>query len=163
MQRNHNWIWFFAALVVLGAAAISVNWTYNARRQLTMEELLRNEELWDKNGPPDYDLVIDKTYQSTAGDEPRTSRIEVQVRNKKVISVKDQNGELAPRLWHEYDMPHWFDFVERFLTIDTKPDVPRTFRIADFDAKTGQLLRFTRSVSTTHERQELIFRLTPPP
>ncbi|HEX4590156.1 MAG TPA: hypothetical protein VH120_09535, partial [Gemmataceae bacterium] len=80
METNRNWIWFFVALVVLGAAAVSINWAYNAKRQLTMEELQKNEDLWDKAGPADYDLTIDKTIQSSAAGQPIQDRIEVKVR-----------------------------------------------------------------------------------
>lgn len=159
--QNRNWIWFFLALVVLGAAAVSINWAYNARRQLTMKQLEAAEDLWDKTGPADYDLVVDKTFQSAYEDAPQKHRIEVRVRKGKVVAAKDETGELAPRLWSDYDMPGWFGFVERFLQIDSAPGAPKAFRTAEFDTRTGQLLRFTRSVSATRERQELILRLTP--
>ena len=58
-------------------------------------------------------------------------------------------------------MPAWFGFIETFLKNDEAPGAPRTFRTAEFDPRTGQLLRFTRSVSSTRERQELILHLTP--
>ena len=161
--RNRNWLWFFAALVVLGAAAVSINWAYNARRQLTMEELQKNEDLWEKAGPADYDLTIDKTIQSAAEDKPEQHRIEVQVRRKKVVSAKDEQGVLPKRVWDEYDMSGWFGFIERFLQIDSALGAPRTFCSAEFDPRTGQLLHYIRSVSTTRERQELTLRLTPVP
>ena len=94
MQKNHNWIWFFAALVVLGSAAIAINWAYNSRQQLTMAQLIAAEDLWDKNGPADYDLVVEKTFQSSSATEPERDQIEVKVRNKKAIEVK-LNGRAA--------------------------------------------------------------------
>jgi len=161
MQTNRNWIWFFVALVVLGAAAVSINWAYNAKQQLTPDQLNVAWDLWNKNEPADYDLEIEKTFQSSAADAPRTDRIKVRVRNKKVVAVADQNGPLERRLWDEYDMPGWFGFVEQFLKLDEAPGAPRTFRAAEFDPRTGQLLHYTRSVSTTRERQELTLKLTP--
>ena len=161
METNRNWIWFFVALVVLGAAAVSINWAYNSRRQLTIAELQKNEDLWDKAGPVDYDLTIDKTIQSASSGQPIQDRIEVKVRKKKVVDAGINGRPLEKRLWDEYDMPGWFGFVERFLTIDKAPEAPRTFRAAEFDPTTGQLLHYTRSVSTTRERQELTFKLTP--
>jgi hypothetical protein len=161
MKKNHNWIWFFAAVVVLGAAAVTINWAYNARRQLTMEQLAAAEDLWDKAGPAGYDLVVDKTLQSTSATEPIRDRIEVKVRKKKVVEATINGGPLPRRLWEEYDLPAWFGYIEQFLKIDTAPGAPRTFRAAEFDPRTGQLLHFTRSVSTTRERQELVLRLTP--
>ena len=162
--ENRNWIWFFAVLAALGTAAVAINWAYNSRQQLTLEELERNEVLWDKAGPADYDLVIEKTYQSSASDEPNTERIEVTVRQKKVVAgtLNGMPQDVAVGPWARYDMPGWFGFVERFVKMDSQPNAPRTFRTAEFDPRTGQLLRFTRSVSMTRERQAITFRLTQP-
>jgi hypothetical protein len=160
--RNRRWVWFFAALVVLSAAAAAVNWTYNTRQQLTPEKLAAAEALWDKNGPADYDLVVEKAINSAADVPEVRDRIEVQVRGKKVVSGTINGAPLAERLLAEYDMPGWFGFVEDFLRIDTAPGARRTFRAAEFDPQTGQLLRFRRRVSGTHERQEIVLRLTPP-
>ena len=161
MEKNHNWIWFFAALVVLGLAAVAINWAYNARRQLTMEQLIAAEDLWDKHGPTDYDLVVEKTIQSASASEPMRDRIEVKVRKRNVVDATINGGPIPHRVWNENDLPAWFGFVERFMQIDSAPGAPRTFHAAEFDPKTGQLLQFIRSVSLTRERQELILRLTP--
>src|SRR4051812_9364378 len=162
MPANRNWVWFFAALVVLGAAAIGINWAYNARQQLTPEQLRAAEDRWDKHGPADYDLVIDKRFQSTSADAPEEHRIEVRVRKGKVVAASDEQGALPTRVWGEYDMPGWFGFVERFLEMDTAAGAPRTFRSAVFDPTTGALQHFRRSVSATRERQELRLTLTAP-
>jgi hypothetical protein len=160
--ENRNWVWFFAALVVLGAASVSINWAYNARQQLTMEQLTAAQDRWIKAGPADYDLVIDKTIQSGAGAEPNRDRIEVEVRKNKVVAASLNGAPIKERrIRDEYDMPGWLDAVERFLQIDTAPGAPRTFRSAEFDPVTGQLRHFTRSVSTTRERQELVLTMTP--
>lgn len=158
--RNRNWIWFFAAVIVLAIAAVAINWAYNARQQLTNEQLAASEERWNKNGPADYDLAISKTIRSANSDEDIRDQIEVQVRKGQVVSAKMNGIPLPRRLWPEYDVSGWFGFVERFMQIDTAPGAPRTFRSADFDPKTGQLLRFRRHVSGTHERQEILLRLT---
>src|SRR5437868_4354151 len=119
MQRNRNWVWFFVALVVLGALAIGINWAYNSRQQLTMDQLTAAEDRWDKTGPADYDLAVEKTFQSSAADAPTTDRIQVRVRGKKVVDATLNGQPLERRLWDEYDMRGWFDFVERFLQMDT--------------------------------------------
>ena len=57
-----------------------------------------NEDLWDKAGPADYDLTIDKTIQSASSGQPIQDRIEVKVRKKKVVDGDDQRpavGETA--------------------------------------------------------------------
>jgi hypothetical protein len=161
MSKNRNWVWFLVVVALLGAAAVSINWAYNARQQLTMEQLTAAEDKWDKTGPADYDLVIDKTIQSAGGDSIHDV-IQVKVRKRKVVAATINGNPLERRLWDEYDMGGWFGFVERFLQIDTAPGAPRTFRAAEFDPETGQLLRFRRYVSSTRERQELVLRLTAP-
>ena len=64
MPRNRNWVWFFAAVAVLGAIAVAIPWAYNARQQLTRQQLDAAADLWDKHGPADYDLVVEKTMDS---------------------------------------------------------------------------------------------------
>jgi hypothetical protein len=162
MPRNRNWIWFFVAVSILGATAVAINWAYNAKQQLTTEQLTAAEDRWDKNGPADYDLVIEKTIQSATADDVIKDRIEVRVRNKKVVAASMNERSLERRLWDDYDVPGWFGFVERFLQIDTAPGAPRTFRSAIFDPVTGQLQRFRRHVSGGHERQELMLTLIVP-
>jgi hypothetical protein len=160
--RNRRWVWFFAALAVLSVAAAAINWTYNARQQLTPEQLAAMMKLWDQAGPADYDLIVEKTVSSAAADVPELrDRIEVQVRGKKVVAGTINGMPLEKRLLAEYDVPGWFGFVEDFLRIDTAPGARRTFRVAEFDAHTGQLLRFRRRVSGSRERQETVLRLTP--
>src|SRR4051794_2555767 len=132
MQRNRNWIWFFAVVAMLGAAAIAIPWVYNSRQQLTMEQLTAAEDRWDKSGPANYDLVIEKTIQSATADDVLKDRIEVKVRDKKVVEATMDGRTLERRLWNEYDVPGWFGFVERFMQIDTAPNAPRTFRAAVF-------------------------------
>jgi hypothetical protein len=156
---NRNWVWFFVILAALGAAAVGINWAYNARQQLTREQLNAAMDRWEKHGPADYDLVVEKTFQSSASDAPTTDRIEVRVRQKQVVEAAMNGRPLERRLWGEYDVPGWFGFVERFVQIDSAPGAPRTFRSADFEPVTGQLQRYRRSVSGSHERQELILTL----
>ena len=160
MQTNHNWIWFFAVLVVLGVAAVAINWAYNARQQLTLAQLHAAEDKWEKVGPVDYDLVVDKTIQSGNSEEPIHDRIEVQVRNKTVVAASLNGAPMKLRFWGENDMIAWFGFIEQFLEIDAAPGAPRTFRTAEFDPVTGYIRHFTRSVSTSRERQELVLRVT---
>ena len=108
--------------------------------------------------------TIHNAISSAASDGSEIrDRIEVKVRDKKVVAATLNGAPLERRLWDEYDMPGWLGFVEEFLRLDTKPDAPRTFRVAVFDPQTGALRRFARRVSGTRERQEIRFLLTPNP
>src|SRR5437879_3576951 len=158
--RNKNWLWFFGVTIALGIAAMAINWIYNVRQQLTLEQLTAAEKLWSEKGPPDYDLTIDKQYSSAASSgEANHETIEVRVRQKQVVAAPLDGRPMEPRLLPDYDMPAWFDYVEVFMKRDTAPDAPPTFRTAIFDAQTGALLHYRRRVRGTYERQELTIRI----
>jgi hypothetical protein len=162
MQRNRGWIWFFIVLTVLAVAAITINLLYSSRQRLTMDQLRAAQDLWDRAGPKDYDLVIDKTIgPATAGGDKIRDRITVHVRDGKGRSGTINGQPLDERLLSQYDMAGWQSFVEEFVRQSEKPDAPRTFLSADVDPQTGALRRFRRSVRTTREWVEVVFQLTP--
>src|SRR5436190_4259037 len=107
MRRNRGWIWFFVVLTVLAVAAVAINWTYNVRQQLTPEQLKTASDLWAKNGPADYDLLIEKAYSSAYSDGETRERIQVKVRNRNVVSARFEGAkdEIPPTARDEYDMP----------------------------------------------------------
>jgi hypothetical protein len=162
MQRNRGWIWFFVVLAVLATAAVTINLLYSARQRLTMDQLRAAEDHWDRAGPQDYDLVIDKTIGSATPQGQKTrDRITVEVRGGTSRSGTINGQPLDERLLSQYDMGGWLSFVEEFVRQSEKPDAPRTFLTADFDAQTGALRRFRRSVRTTREWVDVTFELTP--
>lgn len=162
MQRNRGWIWFFVVLTILAAAAITINLLYSAGQRLTMDQLRAAQDLWDRAGPKDYDLVIDKTIgAATAGGDKTRDRITVEVRNGKALSGTINGQPLPDRLLSEYEMAGWLSFVEAFVSQSEKPDAPRTFLSANFDPQTGALRRFRRSVRATREWVDVVFQLTP--
>ena len=161
-QRSNNWLWFFAVIAVLGVLAVAINWTYNARQQLTPEKLTAAVKSWEDRGPDDYDLMVEKKFSSAAGAAVESEFIAVTVRGGKVIAGTLNGQPLEERLYKYYSMPDWFEFVETLLTKDLAPGAPRTYRVASFDPATGQLQRFVRRVSGTNERQEIVFQLSKP-
>lgn len=164
MNRSRNWLWFFLILVVLATAAIGINWWYNLRQQLSMEQLTAAMQRWQERGPVDYDIIIEKNISSaTSSGEPTIETIVARVRKGTVLDASLDGRPMERRLWPDYDMPAWFGYVEEFLRRDLAPGAPRTFRTAVFDPLTGALQHFRRRVSGTRERQELKIRVTPPP
>ena len=162
MQRNRGWIWFFVVLGLLATAAVTINVLYSARQRLTMDQLRAAEDLWDRAGPKDYDLVIDKTIGTGTGDGQKDrDRITVAVRGGKGRTGTINGQPLDERLLSQYDMAGWLSFVEEFVRQSEMPDAPRTFLSADFDPQTGGLRRFRRSVRTTREWVDVVFQLTP--
>src|SRR4051812_5743183 len=106
--RNRNWAWFFVALVVLSAAAAGVKWVYNARQRLTPEQLKAAQDLWDRAGPRDYDLEIDKVIgPGASGGDPMRDRITVEVRGGRARAGTINGRPLEARLLPDYDMPGW--------------------------------------------------------
>lgn len=160
---NRNWLWFLVTLVFLAVLAIGINLLYNLRIQLVPEKLEAARAKWMAAGPTDYDLEIEKILSAAnSNGEVIRDRIKVQIRQGKVIGGTINGEPLPERVFEQYTMPGWFDFVDSFVKRDLAPGAPRTFRSADFDDKTGQILRFRRRVTRTTERQEIAIQLTAP-
>jgi len=155
---NRNWIWLFVVIFVLAVIAIGINLAFNMRQQLSAEDLKNARALWEKNGPKDYDLVIRKEI---GVDRPDKDVVRSKVRGGRVTEARLNDQALEPRLWADYDMPAWFDFIDRFWEMDHKPGAPRSFCRAQFDPKDGHIKHYVRSVRELNQRQELTIELTP--
>src|SRR5438552_1562842 len=89
VRRSRSWLWFFAAVAVLGAAAVAINWTYNVRQQLTPEQLAAAEQLWQQHGPADYDLEVEKVVSGAGSEgEPARDHITAKVRGGRVLAAE---------------------------------------------------------------------------
>jgi hypothetical protein len=159
-RRNRGWIWFFVALVVLSAAAITALVTYNLRQQLTPEQLDAAWRLWKEKGPADYQL----TYTVQVRDQAKEHWL-VRVRGKEVELVT-RNDVLLPRARYPYyGMDELFAQVQRFLQMAREPGAPRTYIRAIFHPDDGHLCWFIRSLMVSQERVEItvedLKRLTP--
>ncbi|MFL5329771.1 MAG: DUF6174 domain-containing protein [Gemmataceae bacterium] len=158
-MRNRNWIWFFVVLILLGSAAIGINYWYSLQLQLKPEDLKAAEAKWKSQGPVDYDLKIAKEISSASGGDPMREEINVNVRAGQVIKVTLNGRELAHRLLAKYDVSAWFDYLDEFMEIDTKPNAARVFCEGQFDRTDGHPTYYRRRVARTRERQELSFDL----
>jgi|SRR5262245_57598550 len=144
-RKSRKWVWFFVALGVMGITAITVNWIYNARQQLTRERLEAARRFWEERRPADYDLEYVKAGTASG-------RFVVRVRNGKVESVTldgrppTQNDRpRPPQDYPIYDMSGLFEDIAEFLDKDAQPGSPRAFNRAEFDPGDGHLIRFVRS------------------
>jgi hypothetical protein len=158
-MRNRNWIWFFVVLAVLGVAAIGINYWYSSQLQLKPEDLKAAEARWMSKGPADYDLRIHKEISPASGGDPMREEIIANVRAGQVIKVTLNGRELEHRLLAKYDVPAWFDYLDEFMEIDTKPGAARVFCEGQFDPTDGHPTYYRRRVARTRERQELSFDL----
>jgi hypothetical protein len=151
---NRGWMVFFLVLVALTSAAVALNWAYNVKQQLKRERLEAARDLWEKNRPANYDLH----YTKQRGDSPSESFL-IKVRGGKVVSAELDGHPLEPRLYAAHDMDGLFNDMDQFLEIDGKPDSPRAFVVASFDAADGHVQHYVRSVSATRQRVEITVQL----
>jgi hypothetical protein len=108
--RHRRWVWFFLALALLGATAVSIELWYNLSQQLTPAQIDRAAALWDEKGPSDYDFEYTFSRQSRTGD-----RYHASVRDGEVVSVTRDDQPLEPVLFPLYDTPGLFAEVEQAL------------------------------------------------
>jgi hypothetical protein len=154
LRRGRAWIWFFAVLVALTIAAITIQIWYNSRQQLTWEQLAQAQQLWKQKGPADYDLE----YTIKKLDD--TEEYQVRVRNGQAISATRNGQPMEERLYRYQDMTHMLGFVEEFWRQDHPEDEPgpRVFATATFDAEDGHLIHYVRSVTSKRERVEITIK-----
>jgi hypothetical protein len=156
-RRRYGWILFFAVLGALTAAAISFEGLYNAQLKLTPERLADARKKWSAHGPANYHLEYTLAKIGSA------DKYEVEVRDGRVVWAL-RNGELEEeRLFRYADMRALFRFIEDYQEQDKAPQRPRTYVTATFDNTDGHVLRYTRSVMSKQERQEIrITQFRPP-
>jgi hypothetical protein len=150
----------FVVLFILSGAAIGINLMFNLRQQLTAVQLATARSQWAKHGLANYDMTIRKEISAAGSDRAGIKDVlVVSVRDRKTIGVTVNGQPLERRLWSEYDVEGVFDWIERFLEIDSQAGAARTFCIAMFDQSDGHPVRYVRSKSSTRERQELNIEL----
>jgi hypothetical protein len=167
--RSRAWLAFFAVLVVLAAAGVTLPIVYNLGQQLTAEELATARARWDAAGPADYDLTFSIRYD---GD---------QLAERHIVSVRDGKpafavceGEViyaAPALgsllglagYHgerqrPRDMPAIFGHIADLLK-DQEESGGKHFLAVAFDPRNGHPRRVVRRVRRSSTREEWQFRL----
>ena len=93
-RRSRAWVLFFAALLLLAAAAICLEVGFSLHQQLTPAALERARTLWDEKGPADYDLKYTVKRQSRSGDHLRAT-----VRGGAVEAAEVDGTPLPPDLY----------------------------------------------------------------
>jgi hypothetical protein len=141
--RNRNWLWYFAALLVLAVVVIVLlgvaKWHIQQQR-LTPEQLEAARRLWTEEGPADYELL----YTVRRGREEKVERYEVRVRQRQTEFVSLNGAALMPVLYPNYGMNTLFSDLWGFLNTDARLSKPGVFQRAVFDAIDGHLLSFER-------------------
>jgi hypothetical protein len=163
--RSRRWIWFFAALIVLGAAAISINWVYSVWQQLRPDRLAASRALWKEHGPASYDLEYvvkeENTPGGAAGDDARIDYYKVQVRGGQARSATRNDVPLSPDEAMRHDVNALFDLIQKHLESDGGPGQPRTYAHAHFDDADGHPVHYVRRVMGSRQRLEITIQLQP--
>ena len=158
--RRRTWVWFFVALGLLSVAAIVIPLVavplVHGLVPVTRENLQAARQLWERNGPPDYDMVYAKKG-SVSGE------FKIQVRNGQAVSVVMDDVPLDrsnnPRLYDFQTMTAMFDDLERFLELSGKPGSPPVLLRARFDPVDGHIIRYIYSVPGTPQQIQVSVRL----
>jgi hypothetical protein len=160
-KKSRRWIWYFALLFALALVATVVLVVYNLRQQLKPEQLAAARALWKERGPANYTM----SYTTRVNEEP-ADRYWAKVQGGTVVDAK-YNGQSEPPERRAYrSMDGLFDFVEKFMQMDTEPGRPKTYVRAIFDdQKTGGLRWYVRRVMGSRQRVEITvdaFSIDPP-
>ena len=157
--KNHGWIYFF--VFVFGASvfvALFMIW-YNRSIQLTPDQLEAAKKLWQDSNIKNYNMVYKKKLLN---DQDWTTFL-VRVLDGRVKEVLmngrplKAEGNQDPLPYHSMDAQ--FRYLERFLDLDQKPNASKVYFVADFDQRTGAIIRYTRYDSSKQERVEMLFNL----
>jgi hypothetical protein len=156
-SRSRRWLWFFVAVGVASAAAVTwlalhIRSQVDPAKQLTLEQLRAARQLWEEKGPKDYQML----YKVRRGGDSQVDTYYVEVRGGQVVSVVyNSTQHLEPSKYTYHSMSGLFNDIERFLKLDAQPNSPQTFRRGYFDSDDGHLLKFERQVIGGPERVQI--------
>ncbi|MEX2317012.1 MAG: DUF6174 domain-containing protein [Pirellulales bacterium] len=135
----------FGAVLVAIFVALEV---FVARRipELTTERLAAAHELWQRQGPPSYDLDIQI-------EGARPGPVHVEVRNGDVVAVSINGQPPSAWTWDTWTVAGQFETLERELLVAEDPvhqlnaESGTTWRLrCEFDTQFGFPRRFQRTV-----------------
>jgi hypothetical protein len=112
--------------------------------EMTEAGLRAAEALWEKQGPPGYDMDLE-----IRGAEP--SNIHVEVRDGEVTAMTRDGRSPPERTWYVWSVPGQFETLERELVLAEDPqhemDVPAGTKLqlrCEFDPEFGFPRRYHR-------------------
>jgi hypothetical protein len=103
LHRTRSWVIFFAALLLLATAAVSLETWYNLRQQLSPEALEQARVIWRAKGPADYDLKYVVIRQTRSGE-----RLRARLRDGVVTGIEIDGTPLDPALVAFHDLTPLF-------------------------------------------------------
>jgi hypothetical protein len=125
--------------------------------ELTPDALQAAQSRWVESGPANYRMVVE-----TTSDRMEPSRYEVTVRDKRIVKLERNGSSLQPGAGDSsYSVEGLFHTMDQEIDLATKPQrlgAPpgyASYPMARFDASTGRLLQFQRSVGGTNNSIEI--------
>jgi hypothetical protein len=151
-KKNRRWIWFFVVVFLLALLATVALVVFNLRQQLRPEQLAAARKMWAERGPRDYTMA----YTTRVNEEAEPAHYWVEVRQGRVVLSK-YNGQPEPPERYAYrSMDGLFDFIEKFMQMDSEPGALKTYVRGIFDdQKTGGLRWYVRRVMGSRQRVEI--------
>ena len=135
-------------------------WGCSRISDLTPDTLSAAQAQWEKSGPASYRMVVE-----TSGDHMETSKYEVVVKAKLVVKLARNGSPLEPEAGgNSYTVEGLFRTLDQEIDLKGKPQLLgappgySSYPMASFDAATGRLLRFQRSVGGTKNNIEINVR-----
>jgi hypothetical protein len=182
-RRFPRWVLYFAALVVLGAAAVTIPLVYNLSQQLDPDQVRAARQRWRGQGVRDYDLAC----LARVDQNPLPHQYEVAVRGERVVWVKLDGEVYLPR---EQQGPVGMAVGVTLRCVSTKTPTAaalapltvegmfarmeedlrdnalaggKNYAAASFDSATGAPMRYVYRVRGSTKRVEWNVRLQPAP
>lgn len=158
-RKNYAWIGYFAFLLVASVGVTAFMIWFNYRVQLKPEQLEAARELWKQSGPKSYNMIYTKEIGTGGRKETFVVKVrnriveEVRMNEKPLVANSDGEQENDPRIYHSMD--NFYRDLMKFMECDQKPDAKKVYVTANFDEKTGAVLRYIRYVMGTPDRVEL--------
>jgi len=125
--------------------------------ELTPRALHEAHDRWNADGPANYRMVVE-----TSSDRMEPSRYEVTVRARRIVKLERNGSPLQPGAGDSsYSVEGLFQTMDQEIDLATKPQklgAPpgySSYPMAQFDDRTGRLLRFQRSVGGTKNSIEI--------
>ena len=124
---------------------------------LTPDVLHAQQQRWNSAGPSYYSMIVEMK-----GDRIETSRYAVTVRDKNVVKLERNGLLISPGGGlQDYSIDGLFHILDQELDLAKKPEILGAppgwgaYTMASFDAATGRLLRYQRSVGETKNGIEI--------
>ncbi|HTU92594.1 MAG TPA: hypothetical protein VMF69_21110 [Gemmataceae bacterium] len=175
-SRPRSSFWYFFALALFSAAAITIPLVYNLSIQLRPEELAEARRRWQENAPDNYDLKWLVEIKRGVETEAEKNEYLVKVRRGRVVLVMETTEVLyihpslaivagpgvlalsAADAGH-YGVPALFDEIEAALHRDEAAG-RKNYMQAQFDPNDGHPFHYIHTMRGTKERVEWNIKMT---